>query len=117
MGHLLPFLHFSKLLAQKGHKISFISTPRNIDRLPKLPPNLSFSITFVSLPLFPFPNLPPSSESSLNVSYNNQQSLKSAFDLLRLPLTEFLRSSSPDWIIYDYPSHWLPSVATELGFS
>uniref|UniRef100_A0A1J3FAB9 UDP-glycosyltransferase 91C1 n=1 Tax=Noccaea caerulescens TaxID=107243 RepID=A0A1J3FAB9_NOCCA len=117
MGHLLPFLRFSKLLAQKGHKISFISTPRNIERLPKLPPNLSSSITFVSLPLPPFPNLPPSSESSMDVSYNNQQSLKSAFDLLQLPLTEFLRSSSPDWIIYDYPSHWLPSIATELGIS
>ncbi|KAH0910625.1 hypothetical protein HID58_033946 [Brassica napus] len=115
MGHLLPFLNISKLLAQKGHKVSFISTPRNIERLPKLPPNLSSSITFVSLPLPPIPNLPPSSESSMDVPYINQQSLKSAFDLLQLPVTEFLRRSSPDWIVYDYTSHWLPPVATELG--
>ncbi|ESQ38451.1 hypothetical protein EUTSA_v10028640mg [Eutrema salsugineum] len=117
MGHLLPFLRLSKLLAQKGHKISFISTPRNIERLPKLPSNLSSSITFVSFPLPPFPNLPPSSESSMDVPYINQQSLKSAFDLLKLPVTEFLRRSSPDWIIYDYASHWLPSIAMELGIS
>ena len=115
MGHLLPFLNISKLLAQKGHKVSFISTPRNIERLPKLPPNLSSSITFVSLPLPHIPNFPPSSESSMDVPYINQQSLKSAFDLLQLPVTEFLRRSSPDWIIYDYTSHWLPPVATELG--
>ncbi|KAJ0240898.1 hypothetical protein HA466_0219410 [Hirschfeldia incana] len=115
MGHLLPFLNISKLLAQKGHRVSFISTPRNIERLPKLPPNLSSSITFVSLPLPSFPNLPPSSESSMDVPYIHQQSLKSAFDLLQLQLTEFLRRSSPDWVIYDYASHWLPPVATELG--
>ncbi|CAF1930724.1 unnamed protein product [Brassica napus] len=110
MGHLLPFLNISKLLAQKGHKVSFISTPRNIERLPKLPPNLSSSITLVSLPLPHIPNFPPSSESSMDVPYINQQSLKSAFDLLQLPVTEFLRRSSPDWIIYDYTSHWLPPL-------
>lgn len=117
MGHLLPFLRISKLLAQKGHKVSFISTPRNIDRLPKLPSNLSSSITFVSFPLPPFPGLPPASESSMDVPYNKQQSLKAAFDLLQIPLTEFLRRSSPDWIIYDYTSHWLPPIVAELGIS
>ncbi|CAN8308179.1 unnamed protein product [Cochlearia groenlandica] len=118
MGHLLPFLNISKLLAQKGHKISFISTPRNIKRLPKIPPNLSSSINFISIPLPPFNGLPLSSESSMDVSYIKQQSLKSAFDLLQKPLTEFLeKSSSLDWIIYDYASHWLPCIATKLGVS
>ncbi|CAD5334446.1 unnamed protein product [Arabidopsis thaliana] len=117
MGHLLPFLRLSKLLAQKGHKISFISTPRNIERLPKLQSNLASSITFVSFPLPPISGLPPSSESSMDVPYNKQQSLKAAFDLLQPPLKEFLRRSSPDWIIYDYASHWLPSIAAELGIS
>ncbi|CAH2035043.1 unnamed protein product [Thlaspi arvense] len=117
MGHLLPFLRLSKLLAQKGHKISFISTPRNIERLPKLPSNLSSSITFVSFPLPPFSGSTPGSECSMDVPYNKQQSLKSSFDLLRLPLTEFLQRSSPDWVIYDYASHWLPPIAAELGIS
>ncbi|EOA15193.1 hypothetical protein CARUB_v10028581mg [Capsella rubella] len=117
MGHLLPFLSLSKLLAQKGHKISFISTPRNIQRLPKLPPNLSSSITFVSFPLPLISGLSPTSESSMDVPYNKQQSLKAAFDLLQPPLKEFLLVSSPDWIVYDYASHWLPSIAAELGIS
>ncbi|CDY67034.1 BnaCnng53280D [Brassica napus] len=97
MGHLLPFFRMSKLLAQKGHKVSFISTPRNIERLPNLPSSLSSFITFVSFPL--------------------QPSLKSAFDLLQKPLTEFLQEESPDWVIYDYAAHWLPPVAAELGIS
>ncbi|KAK6775060.1 hypothetical protein RDI58_026061 [Solanum bulbocastanum] len=31
-GHIIPYLELSKFIAQKGHKISFISTPRNIDQ-------------------------------------------------------------------------------------
>ncbi|CAH2035057.1 unnamed protein product [Thlaspi arvense] len=119
MGHLLPFLRLSKLLAQKGHKFSFILTPRNIERLPKLPSNISSSITFVSLslPLPPFSGSTPGSECSMEIPYNKQQSLKSAFDLLQAPLTEFLQRSSPDWVIFDYASYWLPQVAAELGIS
>lgn len=44
-GHIIPYLKLSKLIAQKGHKISFISTSRNIDRLPKLPLEFSTTIT------------------------------------------------------------------------
>ncbi|CDP03446.1 unnamed protein product [Coffea canephora] len=43
-GHIIPFLEYAKFLVQKGHRISFISTPKNIDRLPKIPPELATSI-------------------------------------------------------------------------
>ncbi|XP_027768848.1 LOW QUALITY PROTEIN: putative UDP-rhamnose:rhamnosyltransferase 1, partial [Solanum pennellii] len=43
-GHIIPFLELSKFIARKGHKISFISTPKNIDRLPKLPSEFSNSM-------------------------------------------------------------------------
>ncbi|CAK9172431.1 unnamed protein product, partial [Ilex paraguariensis] len=33
-GHMISFLDLFKFIAQKGHKVSFISTPRNIKRLP-----------------------------------------------------------------------------------
>ncbi|KAJ0660082.1 putative soyasaponin III rhamnosyltransferase [Helianthus annuus] len=33
-GHIIPFLELSKFIAQKGHKVSFLSTTRNIQRLP-----------------------------------------------------------------------------------
>ncbi|XP_050379187.1 UDP-glycosyltransferase 91C1 [Argentina anserina] len=117
MGHLIPFFHLSKLIAQKGHKVSFISTPRNLHRLPKLPPRspLSSLITLVPLPLPRVENLPDDAESSNDLPYSKQQLLKRAFDLLELPLAAFLESSSPDWVVYDYASHWLPPLAAKLG--
>ncbi|XP_004287416.1 PREDICTED: UDP-glycosyltransferase 91C1 [Fragaria vesca subsp. vesca] len=119
MGHLIPFFHLSKLIAQKGHKVSFISTPRNLQRLPKIPPHSSLSslITLVPLPLPHVENLPDDAESSNDVPYNKQQLLKKAFDLLESPMADFLESSAPDWVVYDYASHWLPPLAAKLGVS
>lgn len=117
MGHLIPFCRLSHLLAQKGHKIYFISTPRNLSRLPKPPPNLSSLITFIPFPLPNHPKIPPDAESSMDVNNIQQQPLKHAFDHLQPAITEFLRSSSPDWVIYDYASHWLPPIAADLGIS
>ncbi|KAK3211143.1 hypothetical protein Dsin_015849 [Dipteronia sinensis] len=51
LGHMLNFLNLAKLIARKGHRISFQSTPKNIEPLPKLPPNLSSFIDFVRLPM------------------------------------------------------------------
>ncbi|KAB1203865.1 UDP-glycosyltransferase 91C1 [Morella rubra] len=117
MGHLIPFVHLSKCLARKGHRVSFISTPRNISRLPRIPPNLSPLINLVSLPLPHVDGLPDHAESSADVPYHKQRLLKRAFDLLKPQLTAVLEASRPDWIIYDYASHWLPPLATQLGVS
>ncbi|TYI21408.1 hypothetical protein ES332_A06G035300v1 [Gossypium tomentosum] len=117
MGHFIPFFRLSKLLALKGHKISFISTPRNLSKLPKIPPNLSSQISLISFSLPTVPNLPSLAESSMDITHNQQQPLKHALDLLQPQLASFLQSSKPDWIIYDYASHSLPSVASQLGIS
>ncbi|BFG39683.1 hypothetical protein CerSpe_259570 [Prunus speciosa] len=61
-GHIMPFLEVSKFLAQKGHRVSFISTPKNIQRL--LKSSLSPLITFVELPLPAIEGLPQSTEST-----------------------------------------------------
>ncbi|KAE8703217.1 UDP-glycosyltransferase 91C1 [Hibiscus syriacus] len=118
MGHFIPFFRLSKLLALKGHKISFVSTTGNLSKLPKIPSNLSSHMTLISFPLPPVPNLPYLAESSMDITdHNQQQSLKHALDLLKPLLSSFLQSSKPDWIIYDYASYWLPSVAAQLGVS
>lgn len=49
-GHIGPFFELAKLIAQKGHKISFISTPRNIHRLPKVLENLQPLVDLIELP-------------------------------------------------------------------
>ena len=64
-GHIIPYFELGKLIARKSHHISFISTPRNIDCLPKIPPHLTPLITLVILPLPHVENLPARTELEL----------------------------------------------------
>jgi hypothetical protein len=116
-GHMIPFLELGKLIAQKGHRISFISTPKNIDRLPKIPPDLAPSITLVKLPLPRVENLPENAEATMDVPHHLIPYLKIAHDALQDPLSSFLHTSPPDWIIHDFAPHWLPPIASKLGIS
>ncbi|KDP29779.1 hypothetical protein JCGZ_18714 [Jatropha curcas] len=116
-GHTIPYLKVAKHIAQKGHKISFISTPRNIQRLPKIPPNLSSNIHFISLPLPQVDNLPPDAEATMDIPTNKIPYLKIAYDGLKEPLFQFLKTSAPDWIIYDFAAYWLPPITSDLGIS
>ena len=94
-GHILPYLELAKLMAQRGHQITFISTPRNIDRLPKLPPNLSQSITFAKLPLPSIPGLPCDAEATSDLPLEMVLTLKKAHDLLKDPMAKLLGSIGP----------------------
>ncbi|KAE8010504.1 hypothetical protein FH972_006871 [Carpinus fangiana] len=116
-GHMIPSLELGKLIARKGHRISFISTPRNIERLPKIPPDLLPLITFVKLPLPHVENLPENVEATMDVPHHIIPYLKIAHDGLQQPLSQFLETSAPDWIIHDFAPHWLPPIATRLGIS
>ncbi|KAK4417007.1 putative UDP-rhamnose:rhamnosyltransferase 1 [Sesamum alatum] len=116
-GHIIPYLELSKHIAQKGHRISFISTPRNIDRLPKLPPHLSSSIALVKIPLPTIAELPENAEATMDIHGAQMDHLKTAFDGLEAGLTRILEDSRPDWILYDFAAHWLPPVAAGLGIS
>ncbi|KAK4403958.1 UDP-glycosyltransferase 91C1 [Sesamum angolense] len=119
IGHLRPFLRLSICLARKGHRISFVSTPRNLQRAVKVPQDVSHLINVVAFPLPEVEHLPPHAESSMDVPHVKQQLLKVAFDLLRPSVRDFLDNSrpKPDWIVYDYASHWLPQLAEEMGIS
>ncbi|KAH8481531.1 hypothetical protein H0E87_029206 [Populus deltoides] len=115
-GHMIPYLELAKLLAQKGHKISFISTPRNTDRLPKLHPSISSLITFVKLSLPQVENLPKDAEATTDVPYDKVQYLKQACDDLKEPLSKFLETCDDlDCILFDFAPYWLPDIATSLG--
>ncbi|KAF5178177.1 Udp-glycosyltransferase 91c1, partial [Thalictrum thalictroides] len=116
MGHLIPFLELSKCLALKGFQISFISTPKNIERLlPMIPPNISSLINLVKIPLPQVDDLPEYAESTIDLPSEKVHYLKKAFDGLQSPLTSFLENSVPTWIIYDFAAYWLPPVANKLG--
>ncbi|KAG7968104.1 hypothetical protein I3843_08G135200 [Carya illinoinensis] len=100
-GHIIPSLELGKLIARrKGHRISFISTPRNIDRLPKIPPDVAPLITFVKLPLPHVDNLPENAEATMDLPHHIIPYLKIAHDGLQEPLSKFLETSNPDWIVH-----------------
>ncbi|GMH05373.1 hypothetical protein Nepgr_007213 [Nepenthes gracilis] len=121
MGHLTPFLHLSKRLAQKGFRVSFISTPKNINFISKnSSSSLPSLIQFISIPLPNLPNntqLPRNAESSMDIQNSKQPLLKDAFDLLQDPIAAFLREAKPEWIIYDFTASWIPTIAAQIGAS
>ncbi|XP_051140229.1 putative UDP-rhamnose:rhamnosyltransferase 1 [Andrographis paniculata] len=115
-GHIMPYLDLAKHIARKGHTISFLTTPRNIQRLPKLPPEYSSSISFVAIPLPSVPGLPAGAEATMDIEGATQMGfLKKAFDGLEPAVIRFLEAAVPDWVITDFLPHWLPAVTGRLG--
>nr|GLL38633.1 UDP-glycosyltransferase 91A1-like [Ipomoea trifida] len=114
-GHIIPYLELAKLLAERGNKISFVSTPRNIQRLPKLHPNLVPNIDLIGLPLPQVENLPEDAESTLDLPYDKVRYLKIAFDELQDSTLTFLQKLSPDWVIHDFASFRLVPIMEKLS--
>ncbi|QHO40008.1 Putative UDP-rhamnose:rhamnosyltransferase [Arachis hypogaea] len=94
-GHIIPYFELAKLIAQKGHKVSFISTPTNIKRLPKLPSNLQPLVELIELSLPHVENLPQNAEATMDIPQHIVPYLKKAFDGLQQSLAKFLESSTP----------------------
>ncbi|OVA01841.1 UDP-glucuronosyl/UDP-glucosyltransferase [Macleaya cordata] len=113
-GHMLPFLELSKNLAAKGIRISFISTPRNIQRLPTLPANLVNHINLVEIGLPSVDGLPVDSEATIDLKLEEVQYLKKAYDKLQGPFERFLDQISPDLIIFDFAPYWIPEIAAKF---
>ena len=117
-GHMIPFLELSKRLAARGHAVAFVSTPRNLARLPPVPAHLSARIRFVALPLPAVEGLPEGAEATSDLPPNKVELLKKAMDGLAGPLVSFLAAAvaagrRPDWIILDFCHHWVPPIADQ----
>lgn len=116
-GHLLPFLEVSKFFAaENGHRISFISTPKNIQFLLLKNQLLDPLIHFVELPLPPVPGLPETAESTSELPISKVQYLKKAYDKMEPSLVEFLRKTGDvDCVVHDVLPYWLPRATAQLG--
>ncbi|PRQ58346.1 putative soyasaponin III rhamnosyltransferase [Rosa chinensis] len=116
-GHLLPCFQLSIALAKAKVHVSFISTPRNIQRLPKISLDLQ---PFIHLVPIPFPRLDPDflpegAEASIDIPLEKNQNLQMAYDLLQTPIKHFIADKMPDWIITDFAAHWVVEIAKEYG--
>lgn len=117
-GHMIPFYQLGVALAKAGVYVSYISTPKNIQRLPQPPKHLSPMINFVSIPLPVLDSnpLPQGVEASVDVPMDHQvQYLTKAFDLLQKPLEKFVVEHSPDWLIIDFITPWAADVGQDCG--
>jgi hypothetical protein len=114
-GHLLPYLELSERLASRGHHVSYVSTPRNLARLP--PPRKD--VDLVAIPLPRVEGLPDGAESTNDVPDEMRELHWKAFDGLAAPFAEFLAAACadedrrPHWIIADSFHHWVAAAAVE----
>ncbi|KAL4180183.1 hypothetical protein AMTRI_Chr13g123950 [Amborella trichopoda] len=113
---ILPFFELSKALALKGIRVSLISTPRNLQRLPPIPQELAPQINLVGFPLPLVEGLPKNANATIeNISLEKVQYLKKAYDGLRAPFEELVAKVSPDWILVDFAPYWAPAIAFKYG--
>ncbi|XP_047085747.1 UDP-glycosyltransferase 91B1-like [Lolium rigidum] len=119
MGHLLPCLQLAERLAARGHRVSFVSTPRNLARLPPVRPALAPLVDLVALPLPQVAGLPDGAESTGDVPSDKFDLHREAFDGLAAPFSAFLDAAcadggrKPDWVVVDYSHHWVAAAAQD----
>ncbi|KAK1643121.1 hypothetical protein QYE76_060926 [Lolium multiflorum] len=118
-GHLLPYLELAERLASRGHCVSYVSTPRNLARLPPLRPAAALRVDLVPLRLPRVDGLPDGAESTNDVPDEMRELHWKAFDGLAAPFAEFLAAACadedrrPHWIIADSFHHWVAAAAVE----
>ncbi|CAM0957798.1 unnamed protein product [Alopecurus aequalis] len=115
-GHLLPYLELAERLASRGHRVSFVSTPRNLARLPPARKD----VDLVAIPLPRVEGLPEGAESTNDVPDEKRELHWEAFDGLATPFAEFLAtacagSQRQHWIIADCFHHWAAAAAVAHG--
>ncbi|CAM0954189.1 unnamed protein product [Alopecurus aequalis] len=125
-GHIIPYLELSEQLARRGHAITFVSTPRNIARLRRIPEDLSPRLRLLPLPLPSVEGLPDGAESTADVPPEKIELLKVAVDGLAAPFARFLAEAcagaggpgglfgkKPEWVFVDFAHYWLPPIAEQ----
>ncbi|KAF0913176.1 hypothetical protein E2562_020301 [Oryza meyeriana var. granulata] len=112
-GHLLPCLDLTERLVSRGHRVSFVSTPRNISRLPPVRPALAPLVSFVALPFPRIDGLPDGAECTNDIPHDKFELHREAFDGLAAPFSEFLGTACADWVIVDVFHHWAAAAAVE----
>ncbi|CAL4991352.1 unnamed protein product [Urochloa decumbens] len=126
---MLPYLELAERLASRGHRVSYVSTARNLARLPPLRRHGAAggdhgggAVDLVPLKLPRVDGLPEGAESTNDVPGDKLEPLWKAFDTLAAPLADYLAAacaaggnSKPDWVLTDTFHHWAPLIAGEHG--
>uniref|UniRef100_A0ACD5ZPV5 Uncharacterized protein n=1 Tax=Avena sativa TaxID=4498 RepID=A0ACD5ZPV5_AVESA len=111
-GHMIPFLELAERLAARGHRVSFVSTPRNITRLPP-----AVGVQFVALPLPRVDGLPDGAEATTDLPPGNTELLlhRASDGLAAGPFCAFLDDQKPDWLVVDSFQYLAAAAAADRG--
>uniref|UniRef100_A0ACD5W228 Uncharacterized protein n=1 Tax=Avena sativa TaxID=4498 RepID=A0ACD5W228_AVESA len=111
-GHMIPFLELAERLAARGHRVSFVSTPRNISRLPP-----AVGVRFVALPLPRVDGLPEGAEATTDLTPGNTELLlhRASDGLAAGPFSAFLDDEKPDWLVVDSFQYLAAFAAADRG--
>ena len=117
-GHLMPHFQLALALAKAGVHVSFISTPKNLNRLPGVPPSLSPYITLVPIPIPKLPGdpLPEGAEATVDIPFDKIPFLKLSLDLAEPSVRKFVADhpNPPDWIIVDFNATWICDISRDF---
>ncbi|KAK9130033.1 hypothetical protein Sjap_010520 [Stephania japonica] len=114
-GHMLPFLEFSKRLAANSIHVHFVSSPKNIQRLPTIPKDLASLINLVQIPLPSVEGLPENAEATIDLPLEQVQYLKKAYDEMQGSFEKLVGQILPDLVVFDFISCWVPETAAKFG--
>ncbi|KAH6813478.1 hypothetical protein C2S51_022496 [Perilla frutescens var. frutescens] len=114
-GHMLPYLELSRRLAAKGMLVSYVSTPRNLQRLPPIPSRLEAKLKLLEIQMQPVDGLPENCEATVDIQEEQTPLLKKAHDTLAEPFENLLKKWKPDLIIVDFAAYWISQVAAKFG--
>uniref|UniRef100_A0A8I6WPL9 Glycosyltransferase n=2 Tax=Hordeum vulgare subsp. vulgare TaxID=112509 RepID=A0A8I6WPL9_HORVV len=113
-GHMIAFLELAERVAARGHRVSFISTPRNISRLPP-----AVGVRFVALPIPHVDGLPEGAEATTDLPSGDKTTelLMKACDGLVGPFSAFLDDdgNKADWLVVDSFHYLAAAAAVERG--
>ncbi|KAF6143533.1 hypothetical protein GIB67_029702 [Kingdonia uniflora] len=102
------------MFSSKGSSCFLHFHPKKRSKTPQTP-SKSLSSHNPSLSTLPLvEGLPLNAESSTDIPITKAQHLKKAFDGLEPQVSTFLTKAKPDWVVFDYAPHWLPSLASNL---
>ncbi|XP_048531184.1 UDP-glycosyltransferase 91B1-like [Triticum urartu] len=113
-GHMIPLLELAERLVARGHRVSFVSTPRNLSRLRPV-----VGVHFVALPLPRVDGLPEGAEATSDLPPspgNLAELLLKAADGLVGPFSAFLdEGKKPDWLVLDNLHYLAAAAAADRG--
>ncbi|WVZ12610.1 hypothetical protein V8G54_017140 [Vigna mungo] len=111
-GHLIPLCNIATLFAERGHRVTVITTPSYAQILRKSSPSLLLHVVDFPAQEAGFPD-----GVQLMSAANDVESARKFYHasmLLRVSISRFLEQHPPDCVVADFLCPWVHDVANNL---